>query len=449
MAWEPQRYAETVRETLVIEADVWGRLWQYQPDTGHYVKDGVDQAVHREVMLLMENTGTNGLPSPKDNIYRHSHGKEVVNLLKTIPPHIQLNPPPPIITTLNKTLKFQTDGSVVSEPHRADNYTTIGLHLPYDHQATAKPTAWNRFLHDILPDSGDRLVLQQWAGATLNPGRHNPKGAPFIHGPADAGKSVLCDTLTHLYGPRNVAGATPHDLSKDQFRAFVLIGVLANIVPDIPTKMMDDPSVFKMITSGLDRLSIRKMYDQEPVNFYPTCGNLFTCNALPASWRDDSDGFFARRLALKAHAIPEADRNPNLHIELKEELPGILNWAIVGHKNLWDKGWRWSISHNTATRMRQAYEEANPHILWIEERTTFMPNALLDQKDAGNDFENWLIDRGDLGKTQSLSPKARGWFYSKLRDEWSHLHTKKRAWIGVTLQGTGTLVSNEDDDGAY
>lgn len=445
MGWQPEAYADAVRDELTIETDLWGRLWQYQPEHGHYTNEGVDQAIRRQVSLLVANNGTNGLPQPnRDNIYRQTHGDEVVKMLKDIHPNIELNPPPPIITTQNKTLKFQTDGTVISEPHHPENYATIALHLPYDHDPIAKPSTWNRFLADILPDSGDRLVLQQWAGATLNPGRHNPKGAPFIYGPADSGKSVLADTLTHLYGSRNVAGETPHDLSKDQFRAFALIGVLANIVPDLPTKMMDDPSIFKMITSGIDRLSIRKMYSQELIRFYPTCGNLFTCNALPGSWTDDTDGFFARRLALKAHAVPAADRNPRLRAEIQKELPGILNWAIAGHKKLHDSGWQWSISHNTANRMRQAYEEANPHILWIEERTTPMPNATLEQKDAGNDYENWLIDRGDLGKTQNLSPKARGTFYSKLRDEWAHLHTKKRAWIGVTLQGTATLIDNDD-----
>ena len=434
MPWHPEAYARQVKTDIQIEKDEFGFLWQYKPDTGHYIKADTDAAVRRQVSLLVADNHNNGLPKPgKDNIYRQTHGEEVVRMLKDLKPNIWLNPPPPIITTLNKTLKFQTDGSVISEPHSPDNYTIISLHLPYDHQATAKPTTWKRFLDDILPDPGDQLLLQQWAGATLNPGRQNPKGALFIYGPADAGKSVLSDTLTHLYGPRNVAGVTPHDLARDPFRAFNLVGALANIVPDLPTIQMGDPSLFKMMTGGFDRLSLRIMYKQETYGFYPTCGNLFTGNALPDSWADDSDGFFARRLALKAHAIPEADRNPRLRAELQNELPGILNWAIVGHKKLHDNGWRWAISHNTAARMRQAYEEANPHILWMEERTAQIPNAILPQKEAGDDYQEWLQERGDLGKDQQLSPKLRGTFYSKLRDEWSHLPTKKRAWIGVGL----------------
>ena len=441
MAWEPQAYAAAARTDLTIETDLLGRLWHYTPDHGHYTLEGTDAAVRRRVSQLMSEPGDHDLPD-KPAIYLHRHGEEVVKMLKDLPPTIALNPPPPKIVCSNKTLIFHTDGTILTEPHSPDHYATV--RIPVEHQPTAKPTLWNTFLHDILPDSGDRLLLQQWAGATLNPNRQNPKGAPFIYGPADAGKSVLCDTLTHFYGTDNVAGETPHDLSRDQFRPLNLLGALANIVPDIPTKMMDDPSIFKMLTGGLDRLSVRKMYTQNTVRFWPTCGNLFTGNALPGSWTDDTDGFFARRLALKAHAVPAADRNPRLPSLLRDEMSGILNWAIAGHKKLWDNGWRWALSHNTITRMRQHFEEANPHILWIEERTTPVPNAVLTQKEAGDDYQKWLQDRGDLGKDERLAGKQRGTFYSKLRDEWSHLHTKKRAWIGIGLLTTEPLIHPDD-----
>ena len=333
MSWNPAVYALASKRALRVEKDHFGRLWRYQPDVGHYISDGVESAVHREVGRLIAANSDGSLPPPNlDNGYRSRYGDDVVMMLRQLEPKINLNPSPPIITTRNKTLKFQIDGTLISEPHHPENFATVGLHLPFDHDATAKPSVWNRFLHDILPDSGDRLLLQQWAGATLNPGRHNPKGALFVYGDADSGKSVLADTLTHLYGSRNVAGVTPHDLSRDQYAAFSLVGVLANIVPDISGQRIEDPSMFKMVTSGFDRITLRPMYSQESFAFYPTCGNLFTGNALPSSWVDNSDGFFTRRLALKAHTIPAADRNPRLRAELQNELPGILNWAIVGHK---------------------------------------------------------------------------------------------------------------------
>ena len=427
--WEPLQYANHIAETHHIETDLLGRLWKYQPNTGHYTNEGVEAFVHRITAQLIQHPPP-GLPPEPDRIYRHRHGTEIVNIIQTRPPKIGIHPPA-AITTKNRTIKFRADGGIKIVKHNPKHHITI--HLPHKYRPKAQHPQFTKFLNEILPEPGDQLLLQQWAGATLNPNRQNPKGAPFIYGPADAGKSVLCDILTNLYGPENTVGETPHTLTDDKFRALNLQGALANIVPDIPVKTMDDPSIFKMITGGLDRISVRKMYSQTTIRFWPTAGNLFTGNDIPGSWTDTTDGYYARQLALKAQTVPPENRNPKLPQNLAAEISGILNWAIAGHQNLADNNWKWQISEGATRRMAQAYEDAHPEIVWANERTIPIEGERLNQKEAGDDYRDWLRARGEWPQDKDLDGKARGRFYRALKKHWDTIPFQRRTWTGIAL----------------
>ena len=199
MVWDALPYALAVKRTVPVEKDLLGRLWLYHPEDGCYTLGDADATIHRQVARLVARNGNGQLPPPNlENIYRYEHSVDVVNVLRQLEPKIWLNPPPPVITCSNRTLKIRTNGTIVAEAHSAGNYATIHLPVEYDPEQTAE--RWETFLKDILPAPGDRLLLQQWAGACLNPGRPCPKGALFIYGPADAGKSVLAETFTRLFG---------------------------------------------------------------------------------------------------------------------------------------------------------------------------------------------------------------------------------------------------------
>ena len=78
---------------------------------------------------------------------------------------------------------------------------------------------------------------------------------------------------------------------------------------------------------------------------------------------------------------------------------------------------------------------------------------MLERKTAGNDYEEWLRLRDDLPADWRLQPDERSKFYNLLREEWSHLHTRKTGWIGVALQPEtrqgGGLMGNCPDCGGH
>ena len=139
MPWHPEAYARQVKTDIQIEKDEFGFLWQYKPDTGHYIKADTDAAVRRQVSLLVADNHNNGLPKPgKDNIYRQTHGEEVVRMLKDLKPNIWLNPPPPIITTLNKNTQIPNRrvGHIrTAQPRQLHNHLpTLALRPPSHRQ---------------------------------------------------------------------------------------------------------------------------------------------------------------------------------------------------------------------------------------------------------------------------------------------------------------------------
>ena len=409
----PHPYAAQARTALHIQTDQAHRLWSYQPDRGYYTLEETTYAVHRLVSTLVS----------QDNIDpRPRQGREVVEVLQDLVPKIVPGANGHHLACSNITLDLTNPAQPQQVEHSPDHYLTGGL--PHPFTPNAKAPVWQRFLDQVMPDLDDQRLLCQFAGACLLD-RPPPKGVIYLWGPADSGKSTICRCITFLLGRYNVSVVGPHDLSEDKFAVADLFGKMANIVPDIPTEPIRNTSKYKQVTGGdLVRGDIKYA---PPIHFTSTAAILYSGNELPKSFNDPSDGFYNRQISIACpHKVEKPD--PTLEPAIQAEAQGLLHWALLGLKDLWENNWQYAVPQKVKDRQAADYEAANHELAWIADRTLQVHAEFLTRQDAYTDYATWADKQG-------LKPWSRQRFYNRLRDHWGadRKTSNKRGWDGHAL----------------
>ena len=133
----------------------------------------------------------------------------------------------------------------------------------------------------------------------------------------------------------------------------------------------------------------------EPITIKPVAKLFWALNNTPAV-KDTSDGFWRRLRLIPFHRqFAEHERDTALAGKLREELPGILNWALDGLRRLRANG-----RFTDAAAVRGAVNEyrvsQNTVALWLQERTTGGLPAYLQPEgartkatDAFQDYLQW------------------------------------------------------------
>ena len=422
MPWQPHPVAEDAIRTLTLETDLAGRLWQYQPDHGIYEQPGAERAVHQ---FVVAKTGSGN--------YQHKHGVEVVNIIGAQKqPRIQPELTEGKLALKNITLNITDPKKPVPEKHAPGNYLTANL--PISYTSGEWPHLWQTFLdqtwaglHQDDQLANQRLLAQFFGAALAN--KIPPKGALFLHSDhPNSGKSTILAVLTHLLGATNVAQCSPHKLAEDRWAAAQLFGKLANIVPDIAVRKLDDPSAFKSLTGGNDLITGDIKY-KSPITFYNTAPSLFASNRIPQSFQDTTLGYWSRIIALPC---PNSAKQPNQSLldELIAELPAILNWSLVGLHDLHNNGWNWNIPAHALHHQQTAWAADNLPRVWANQQTTQEQHHHISTKQVGDNFEDWLIYHGHADIDHKLNLFERRKLYQALDDHWGDRvkHSSQVVW---------------------
>ncbi len=202
---------------------------------------------------------------------------------------------------------------------------------PVSYDPTATCPAFLVFLSQIFSGDAERIKLvQQMIGYILI------GGYPFLHrvfcliGWGRNGKSTLQDVMRDLLGRSNYSAVSLANLHLP-FSAVMLSGKMANIVGETPTGKIN-AEIFKSVTSGEGIRAARKFQDESIIDV--SARFIFACNAIP-TFDDDSDGLKDRLVIIPFDIyIDEDDRDTSLKGKLELELPGILNWAMDGAREI-------------------------------------------------------------------------------------------------------------------
>jgi putative DNA primase/helicase len=202
-----------------------------------------------------------------------------------------------------------------------------------DYQPGTPAPLWQKFLDRIMAGNVELLsFIQKAAGYSLT-GRTTEQVVLIPFGSGANGKSVLLNTLSAVLGgdyaqqaPRDLLmtkpqGSIPNDVAR-------LRGArLVTVIETSEGRRLDEELV-KQMTGG-DRMSARFIRG-EFFDFVPECKLWLATNHRPRV-RGTDNGIWRRiRLVPFIETIPESEQDKDLPDKLREELPGILAWAVGG-----------------------------------------------------------------------------------------------------------------------
>jgi putative DNA primase/helicase len=191
---------------------------------------------------------------------------------------------------------------------------------------------WDAFLWRVLGQDQDLYLYARRLVGYLLTGTTTEQVLHFFYGLGANGKSVFCEILEALLGEYGLVASPdlvmmrrhtgiPNDIAR-------LRGVRAAFMNETSQGSRFDEAKLKDLTGG-DTLTGRFLH-QEFFDFAPTHKLVIRGNHKPVISGTD-DGLWRRlRLMPFIVTIPPGEQDLELVEKLREELPGILRWAVNG-----------------------------------------------------------------------------------------------------------------------
>jgi P4 family phage/plasmid primase-like protien len=345
------------------------------------------------------------------------------------------------ITTLsmrNGLLVFHQDGQAELIPHTPDYFTFV--RLPYDYDPQAKCDLWPAFLEDVMLKRADYILfLQQWCGYLLRPDLRLQKFLLLV-GEGANGKTVFSEVIQALVGVENCS-QVPISRFSNPFALIATLGKMLNVTTEGVGLIEEEAeTTLKSFTSG-DRMTFERKF-RDPIFDVPTAKVMVCTNDLPR-FNDKSQAIWRRILLVPFDKVVTEDKQiDTLADELKKELPGILNWALEGLRNLNAAG-RFTTSSNSSELIEQYRQDANPTRAFLLENYTITNNGEYICCEAlYKEYVNWCKDR-------NYHPLGERMFGKEVRRVFSNVKSKRpgsgnaraRVYEGIT-----SVTSNTSND---
>lgn len=246
--------------------------------------------------------------------------------------------------------------------HTPSYLSTVQLNVEYNPQVDCPQ--FKKFLNEVL-DCKLIPLVQEIVGYLLTTNTASQKAFVFW-GPARTGKSTLLWVVEYLLlGKKNVSNIPWQEIG-DKFKTAELLGKLANVFSDLPSKSIDDTGIFKVVT-GEDYLMAEKK-NKNPFKFKPFARLVFSCNELPRNYVDRTEGFYRRLIIVPfSRQIEKSKIDKALKYKFQREKEGILNWALEGLKRLYENNFEFSENELTDDVKKEYKRENNNVISFVEE----------------------------------------------------------------------------------
>lgn len=276
------------------------------------------------------------------------------------------------------------------QPHSPAFLSTVQIPIEYDPNATAPH--FMTFMKDITIDDFQLInVHQELVGYWLTVETKAEK-AVYYYGMGANGKSVMASIVTALVGEANVSSVPLSEFSQT-FGMENLIGKSLNIAAEneMGGKALKTEN-FKAIVSG-DNITINIKY-RPAISYRPYCRLVFLVNNLPDS-SDVTEGYFRKLIIVPfSRTFKKEERNVDLKDELLKELPGILNWAILGLKRLRSNNYQFSECKAIKETESTYHDEQNPVREFFHSHVVQVNGSRTKQSDFYNMYSQWLTVQG-------------------------------------------------------
>jgi len=130
---------------------------------------------------------------------------------------------------------------------------------------------------------------------------------------------------------KNVYTASMQQLSQEIFERYKLIGKYANVCDDMSNEAIKQMGFLKQLSGG-SPISVRDLY-HSGFSTYNSAKLVFACNETP--YTDTRDLAWWDRIIVMPFITPHPEGDPKTILDvdekiMREELSGVLNWAIRG-----------------------------------------------------------------------------------------------------------------------
>ncbi len=296
----------------------------------------------------------------------------------------------PIFNFRNCVLDLETG----EQKEHSETYMS-SVQVPYEYDPDAYATEWASFIEDVCMGDERRIaLLQEIAGYVLFSDNSLQK-CFFLIGDGANGKSVYLDILTDLFGLENVSNVEMSGLV-EPFQRIHLLNSIVNISTETRTDVKGAESVFKQIVVGD---MINGCYkNKDFFTFRPRTKLIIAGNEFIQS-RDTTTGFLRRICFVGFNAKfvdkPDPDRgekkaDKDLANKLRQELPGIFNWAYQGYKILRETK-EFTTTSDQDELMDGFMRTTNPMVGFLEE--TLM-SGRISRTELYKQYKDWCRDAG-------------------------------------------------------
>ena len=331
--------------------------------------------------------------------------------------------------------------------------------LPYDYLPDALCPNWFKFLDSIWTDSKNKDLLQEIFGYIIQNG--NPLEIwILLQGATRGGKGVCLDMGCAVAGEKNSTSIQIKKIA-GQFSLWKLHNKLVIRIPDIQSpKLGLSSEVVEFIksVSGLEMLDIEQKHrDSFDARIE---GKIFASSNDILEFNDPSGALFARLIVLKftKSFLPSddpdyeegQDQDSTLKTKLLDELPGMLNWALIGAKRLKENG-RFTQPEESINLKRELREEGAPIKQFVKDWLILDPKGSVLVKKV---FDRWMKYGGDVKDTPKIFGKLlRAACPTVRNDKAKTVHadgTRPHTFFGITLKDEATEQTTEQatDNGA-
>lgn len=297
----------------------------------------------------------------------------------------------PVFNFINGTLHLDT---MEFKPHDPSDLCSFQVDYPY--LPNSDCPEWEKFIGEICDGDVKRMnLLQELAGYVLF-SENSLQSCAFLLGSGSNGKSVYLNVLTRLFGEEQVTNVEMSSLT-DNFQKILLRSSLLNVSTETRSDVRGTESVFKQIVAG-DRIS-GCYKNKDFVDFKPRCKMMFACNEIPRV-SDSSFGMNRRMTFINFvnryldHPDPndphQFRKDEGLTERLLKELPGIMNWTLVGYNTLKACG-SFTVTDDAEKLMSDFKEAASPISIFINDCPV---TDSVTNEELYDSYKQWCHDNG-------------------------------------------------------
>jgi putative DNA primase/helicase len=347
---------------------------------------------------------------------------------------------PDLLNCLNGTLELS---SLTFREHCREDFNTKSTNAMYDPDAECP--VWEAHIRRIFAgDEGYMNDFRAYCGYLLL--HDNPEQMmSILYGSGQNGKSTTMNKLSEMLGNYAV-NISPESLTVKRSEGprgdlVRLQGTRLATCSEGEEGVRFSESWIKQLT-GTDKITVRKLYENER-EFVPRARILFSTNHIPKI--RGTDKAIWRRIWLFPFevSIPDCERDMDIGKKLTAELPGILNWCVIGLSRYYANGSRLPKPEKVLKATTNFQNESDVVGQFIKDEcilnTSGFPVCECKRKELYTTFKSWCEEAGEYPLFERKFAdriKEKGVIDGRRTSEWTGNNSRGtvRYWMNIRLK---------------